>query len=125
MPRLALTFGGLLVILGVGGFLIGGATNEVKTALIPAGFGLLLIICGLLAMKPKLRMHAMHGAALVALLGLGGALSSAIKGLGAGKSATSLAVGSQLIMTVLCMIFLVLSVRSFIAARNARKALAE
>jgi len=58
----------LMILLGAGGFFATGA--EHPTALMPAAAGILLIVLGLLARNPKLRMHAMHGAALIGLLRL-------------------------------------------------------
>ena len=40
-----------------------------KTALIPAAFGLALLLCGALALKESRKKHAMHAAAMVGLLG--------------------------------------------------------
>lgn len=58
----------LMILLGAGGFFATGA--EHPTALMPAAAGILLIVLGLLVRNPKLRMHAMHGAALIGLLRL-------------------------------------------------------
>src|SRR3954463_16025752 len=66
-------FGILLILLGVGGFVGTGSAH--KTALIPAYFGLPIAICGLIAQaKPAARMHAMHVAVLVGLLGFIGSV---------------------------------------------------
>lgn len=115
MPRIAITFGVLLILLGVGFYV----PTRAFTALIPAIFGLLLILCGWVATNPKLRMHAMHVAALLGLLGTGFPLARALPA--AIRGNLSLAVIEQLIMAVLSLIFVVLCVRSFIAARKARK----
>ena len=45
MARAALIFGILLILLGLVGYTTTGRTSP--TALIPAGFGLLILVCGL------------------------------------------------------------------------------
>jgi hypothetical protein len=109
-------FGALLIALGVAFW----AVTSAPTALIPAAFGVLLTICGVIARNTKLRMHAMHGAALLGLLGAAFPLVRALPKLEQGNYGA--AVIEQLLMAVLSLIFLVLCVRSFIAARRARKA---
>ncbi len=119
---MAITFGGLLIALGFGGWFATG--QESPTALIPAGFGLLLAALGLLARKENLRKHAMHGAAMVGLLGLLGS-ARGLMGLPAllgGTAERPAAVISQTLMAVLCAVFVWLCVRSFIAVRRAREA---
>jgi nitrate/nitrite transporter NarK len=63
----------------------------------------------------------MHAAAMVGLIGLLGALGRAIPAIAKGKE-IHMAIASQLAMGVLLLIFLVLCIRSFIAARKARQA---
>ena len=60
----------------------------------------------------------MHAAALIALLGAGGALSRAIPGLLAAGE-LRLASVSQLLMGAALLVYLALCVRSFILARRA------
>lgn len=120
VSSLALLFGALLLLTGVGGY----AAFQTPTALIPVGFGVLLVLCGLVARKESLRRHAMHAAAVVALVGF---LPSApgllgIPDLLAGEAARPAAVILRSVMAVLCLGFLVVAVRSFIAARKARAA---
>lgn len=126
MPFIAMNFGGFLLVLGILAFaapsLFGSHDPNTKsyTSLIPAGFGLLLEICGAISLsKPGLRKHLMHLAALVALVGfVGGFMPIGRAGFDFGKA--SVVVG--LIMSALCLIFLVICIRSFVAARKARKA---
>ena len=120
MPFLAIFFGVLLAILG--GVLFGLSDPERQriTALIPTLFGVLLIILGIVARNEKRRMHAMHGAALVALIGLVVPAFQAIRRLADGAD-FGLAINGQIIMALLCAAFLFLCVKSFIAARRARK----
>ena len=69
MAKLALGFGLALIGLGAWGYLGATAGHASLTALIPAAVGGLLLACGLVALREGLRMHAMHAAALVGLLG--------------------------------------------------------
>ena len=89
------------------------------TALIPAIFGLLLVILGFLARSESIRKHAMHAAAAVALVGCAGALFSLLRAPLATRAA--IAVFSQAAMVVLTALFVGLCVRSFVAARRARR----
>lgn len=92
------------------------------TSLIPTFVGLPLIICGVLAAQEKLRKHAMHAAAGLSLLGM---LASAGRGISVMFKPDfkfGLASFSVWTMAVLCGIFLVLCVRSFIQARRNREA---
>lgn len=118
MGPVAIGFGVVLVVLGVGSYL--GTDRVSATALIPAYVGAALVVLGLLALREPWRKHAMHAAAVVGLLGcLGGLGRFAVVALrgdpgGAGALA-SLALG------LLSGAFLALCVRSFIQARLARK----
>jgi len=119
LAKLAITFGVLLIALGLGTYL---PRHEHPTALIPAVAGLLLLACGLVARNERLRMHAMHAAALVGMLGAlaaGGRMGMSIaKGtFGENAQAATGLAG----MFVLCALFVALCVRSFIAARRVRQ----
>jgi hypothetical protein len=122
MANRTIGFGGALILLGVAGYAATGAHSP--TALIPAAVGLVLVVLGLLARRPRARMHAMHGAALVALVGFAGSvrgLGQALKmieGEGVKRPAAAIA---QSIMAILCLAFVALTIRSFVAARLARK----
>jgi hypothetical protein len=111
--------------MGVGGYFGSGATSV--TALIPAFFGIPLALLGFLARSenPKMRMHTMHGAALVGVIGALGGLGMGLPKIGSlidGTAERPLAVSMQIAMGVVCAIFVALCVRSFIAVRRARKA---
>ena len=76
MARLTIFFGIVLILLGV--FTYMGTGNQYPTSLIPAGFGLLLGILGVLARTIDMKKRAlyMHIAVTVGLLGFLGTAKS-------------------------------------------------
>jgi hypothetical protein len=122
MAKLTIAFGVALIAVGAWGFFATGAIHP--TALIPAYFGLGLSWAGGLAMaQPGKRMLWMHIAVTVGLLGFLGAGAMAIvelvKAHGA-PLAHPVAVEDQAAMAAICLVFVGLCVRSFIAARRDR-----
>jgi hypothetical protein len=120
MPTTAIFCGVILVVLGIVGYISGAMSDRASiTALIPAFFGIVLAALGLAARaKENLRKHLMHAAVIVALLGFiatAGRLLSRVSELTA-----SPAVISQAVMAAICLIFVVLAIRSFAAARRDR-----
>jgi uncharacterized membrane protein HdeD (DUF308 family) len=116
LAKLSIAFGIALILVGIGGF----APNHAPTALIPAYLGIVLAICGVVAMNPAYRTHAMHAAVTLALVGFlaaGWRLAVSLSK----PAIDTIAVSSQSLMTVLCGVFVVLCIRSFIAARRARR----
>jgi hypothetical protein len=94
------------------------------TAMIPAFVGFPLLILGTLGLQPAWRKHAMHLAAVVALLG-------ALAGLGRGLMKISDALSAatydearpvifSLLMGLICLAVLLAAIGSFRAARRAR-----
>lgn len=118
MASTTIVFGVLLTLLGLGGYVLTGAAS--LTALIPALFGVVLIVLGVVARAEHLRKHAMHAAAAVALLGLLGALMPLMRTPAAPRAGAALF--SQIAMVGLMAIFVVLCVKSFVDARRARTA---
>lgn len=120
MAKLSLLTGVALIVVGLIGFFATGA--EHVTALIPAILGALFVLCGLLSTKATLRKHAMHGAAALALLGLLGTargLITLVQWLvGGATPERQAAVVAQGVTAVICLVFLILAIRSFIAARR-------
>ncbi len=122
MAKLTITFGVLLILLGAGAFFTLGHHSH---TLIPALFGLLLVVFGALANTPdsKRRMLFMHIAVTVGLLGFLGTITGIVGVLqmAAGHPiARPDAAKVQAIMGTICLIFVLLCVRSFIAARRLR-----
>jgi hypothetical protein len=112
------------VLLAVLGLVFYGVTGFAHpTALIPVPFGVLLVLLGFVALKENLRKHAMHLAAVVGVLGfLGGAIMGllGLPALLAGTHPRPLAVVEQLLMALICLVFVGLCVRSFVVARMRR-----
>ena len=118
MAPIAILFGVLLAALG-GGMYVYTEMASI-TALIPAFFGLPLIVLGVIAQNENARKHAMHGAALIGLVGFAMPAYMVIAGMVRGDP-FGLAKGEQAAMSALCLVFLVLCVKSFIDVRKARK----
>ncbi|MEO5568760.1 MAG: hypothetical protein ABIR92_09720 [Gemmatimonadaceae bacterium] len=122
MPTITIALGVALIILGLAGYVLTGAVS--LTALIPAAFGVLLALAGVIARDERMRKHAMHAAVLVALIGFLGSIRGVLQ-IGAlldGTAARPAAVISQIIMAVLTLGYIVIAVRSFVQARASRKA---
>lgn len=117
MPSTTRLFGLILIVLGIAGYTMTGRTS--LTALIPAFFGAIFVVCALVARKEAARRHAMHAAVA---LGLIGALASLFRAVPAvmGGGAARPAVLSQIAMAILLIVYVALGVQSFIAARKLR-----
>jgi fluoride ion exporter CrcB/FEX len=114
-------FGVVLILLGLGGYFGTGMVS--LTALIPAVFGLLLVVFGAMARDDKKRKMAMHIAVTVGLLGFLGTVSGLVKIgvlLSGGEVARPAAVIAQSIMAVLMLVYVAMCVKSFIDARKKR-----
>jgi hypothetical protein len=130
VPVVTIIVGLLLCALGVtsytGAVEYFGRPYVSVTALIPAFVGVILVVCGVLALDERRLKHAMHAAAAVGLLGLLGALARAVPKLpavlsgGTGALEHPEAFRSQVAMGVVCAVFVALCVNSFIQARRRR-----
>jgi hypothetical protein len=123
MAKLTVLFGILLILLGGASFILTGHTHY--TSLIPAGFGILLIIFGRLAETPETRrrMLFMHIAVTIGLLGFlatAPALVSAVELFKGKLFPYPAAIEEKAAMSALMLIYVLLCVRSFIAARRTR-----
>lgn len=112
MPFLTVLAGLLLIVIGIG-FKVGTGTDS-WTPLIPAIPGLLILFCGVAAMKPTLRMHMIHAALAIALLTV---LAVAYRIF----STIEAAVAAQVLSTLVCVAFLAAGIKSFMDARAKRK----
>lgn len=125
MAKVTVVFAILLIALGMVGYFGTGAQHA--TALIPTWFGAALGMFGLLAMSPDegRRKLFMHVAVTIGLLGFIGGAVEAIRGylhaVHAGMQPDMIALASKLTMTGLLLIYVILCVRSFIAARRTGK----
>ncbi len=122
MAKVTVVFGLLLILLGVLGFVATGSTHY--TSLIPCAFGVLLAIFGLLARTPdasrrKLYMHIAVTAGLLGFLGTAKSIISFFQMLHGRLFPYPAAVEAKAAMAVLTLIYVMLCVRSFIAARRA------
>ncbi len=128
MPIVTMITGVILVGVGVFGYTNQEPNPETgkvsMTALIPAIVGGLLLVLGILALSPGLRKHAMHFAAMVGLVGLLGGfmpIIRQIKNSGSFDPLKPSALAGEA-MILVCAVFVALCVKSFIAAKKARKA---
>jgi uncharacterized membrane protein len=121
MAKISIIFGLILIILGLISYL--GISSESITALIPTFLGIPVLILGFLALNEKYLKHAMHGAAVLMLLGFAGTIGGLIKFfqmLGGEVFERSSAITIQAIMAMICMIFLIFAIKSFVDARRKR-----
>jgi peptidoglycan/LPS O-acetylase OafA/YrhL len=122
VARIAIFFGIVLAVLGIGLYAMSHPDKKSLTAFIPSAFGAALIVIGQVAQSgsAKVRMHSMHAAAVVGLIGLVIPAYRVIDKLSHGAE-MDLAIGGSIAMAALCGIFLALCVKSFIDIRRARK----
>ena len=118
MPMTAIVCGLLLIVTGLAGYFLADLDDRSLTAFIPSVAGVLLLITGIWARAtPHLRKHLMHAAAAIGLLGaiLAGGRLAMVLAKGGGST---LGLASLTAMTVICVIFVILCVQSFRAARR-------
>lgn len=121
MAKLAIAFGVIFILMGLYGYF--GISSESITALIPTFFGIPMLIFGWLGLNEKYLKHAMHGAAVLMLLGFAGTVGGLFKFfkmLGGAELERPAAITVQAIMSILCLVFLILAIKSFIDARKNR-----
>ncbi len=121
MPKVTVIAGLVLIALGLLGYFVFGGDDPHITALIPAFVGVPIALLGLVAFSSGARKHAMHVAAVLAVLGflapLGRLIPKATSGELEANPATFINVG----MSATCLVLVLLCIRSFIAARKASK----
>lgn len=125
MAKITVVFAILLIALGLAGYFGTGAQHA--TALIPTWFGAALGMFGLLAMSPdegrrKLFMHVNVTLGLLGFIMVGiESIRGYVSASHAGKQPDMIAMASKLTMTGLLLVYVILCVRSFIAARRSRQ----
>ena len=124
MAKLTIIFGVLLIFVGIAGFVSTGSTHP--TSLIPSAAGLLFILFGALANSEnaKKRMLWMHIAVTLALLLFLGTIPADIDVIRLSRGTVfphPIAVLEKSGMSLLCLLFVAICVRSFIAARRSGK----
>lgn len=149
MPKITAIFAILLILLGVIGFAgdsksdaeriesnadsvtespatdqAPATTRRSVTALIPAFAGGLLLVMAILSISDRSRMHAMHGAAVIGLLGFLAAAGRGAAGLvklsSGDDDVNTRSLFFVCVMAILCGTFLFLCVSSFVQARRRR-----
>lgn len=116
MPRLTFITGGALVAVGVIAYIVTEFSSW--TALIPAIVGAVLLLSGAVALKSL--MAGIHIALLVALLGAIAQLHPIFGNLMGDGDNTAAGV-TALITFLVLVVYLILGVRSFLAARRWKK----
>lgn len=124
MAKLTLLFALILIVLGVAVYIATG--SHAPTALIPTWFGVVLGILGLLATSKdsKRRMLFMHIAVTIGLIGVifpgWRGLGDLIRQVHGQAILRPAAMKEELAMAGICLIYVLLCIRSFIAARRQR-----
>ena len=118
MAKVTLVFAVLLIALGLIGFF--GTGSQHPTALIPTWFGVALGLFGFLSMGPSEARRKLfaHINVTIGLLGFLGTVMGLIHFLTGKLGANPPATEAKAAMAALCFIYVVLCVRSFIAARR-------
>jgi hypothetical protein len=118
-PVITLLYAGLLILLGLVGYLTTG--RESVTALIPTFAGVVILILGLFAVNEGYRMPMLWAAAVLALLGFAGTVSGVpqvIKLVGGGEVARPAAAISKAIMACLSLLYILIWIRFYFTARS-------
>lgn len=116
MPRLTIGLGTLLAVIGVIAYIASGYASW--TALIPAILGAIILISGLIGLRNQ--KIGIHIALVIAVLGILGTSMNVLQigALLAGNSERPMAVITSSITFVLLVIYVIICIRSFIAARR-------
>jgi hypothetical protein len=127
--KITIGFGVALVLLSAGGVAVSTLLGQdlSPTAAIPAVIGLILGVLGFVAVRSDMaRMHVMHAAVIVSLLGvvvacvrLGMVLPATLS---TGEVKSPVAFYSVVLLALICAAHVGLCAKSFIDARRKRKA---
>jgi hypothetical protein len=118
MTTTAIISGIILILIGVAGYVNGHLTGHASiTALIPAFIGIALAALGAVGKTSEaLRKHLMHVAVLIALIGF--LLTAGRLVMRLSELTMSPAVLSQAATALVCLVFVILSIKSFRDARR-------
>jgi len=114
ITKLSILTGSLLTVLGLVLYFSSGKVSV--TALIPSFIGVPILVCGFLARDEKKRKVVAHIALTLALLGALAGFGRGLPKLFGGDSDP--AILGMLTMSVICTVYVIACIRSFIAARN-------
>jgi hypothetical protein len=123
MHHFTVLVGVILCAIGLFGYFGSASENPSPTALIPCGFGIVLIALGIAAHRASARKHAMHAAAAVALLGFllgGGRAFMKLGNLVSDDVSVRRPVAMTALMALVCLILVFACIGSFVAARRRR-----
>lgn len=113
MTNVTRAVGVVLIAVGVIAYVATGAASV--TALAPAFVGVPIVLFGAFAARENLHRHMIHGALVVAVLGLLGSLPMVVELLTGDAGAAQV---TSTVTAVVCAVYIALGVRSFIAARR-------
>jgi len=119
MTKTTIYAGIILIILGIVAYFASHAQSI--TALIPVLFGAPIFILGLIARKESIRKHVVHGALVVALIGLVGSVNgipqfvAMVLGNNVLRPA---AVIVKTIMALILLVYIIMGINSFVQARR-------
>lgn len=120
MAGLSVLMGFLLILLGVVGYVASDMVSP--TALIPAAFGVVILMLGAYGRAPGRRAVAMHLAMGIAIVGVIGSISGLLAVArwmtGNFDGPLTLAPIARALMAVLLVIYLAAGIKSFVAARR-------
>lgn len=123
MHKLTVLVGVILVAIGAASYF--GAAPAKGNPLAIAGTGSVLIACGWAAANERARMHAMHGAVLAGLIGMVVGVVGVMQSDATVDSAGAVTPSGthrwpSSVTALVCGVYVVLCVRSFVMARRAR-----
>lgn len=123
MAKITIILGIVLILLGAASFVVTGSQHP--TSLIPTAVGIILAVLGFFSLTEdaKKRMLMMHIAVTVGLLGFlgtGWSIVHYFQMLGGQSFPHPIAVEEKAAMAAILLFFVLLCVRSFIAARRSR-----
>ena len=120
MPLATIAFGLILILAGLGTYV--AADDRELVALLPAVLGFVALACGVGAMlKKHLRMHLIHAAVLVALVGVLFPLFRLWQFLTELGDEEGLKLIRIFVTTIVSGLYLYTAIQSFVSARRKRK----